>query len=195
MALSLLLFFTLFFAVAFLWPTLRLWKRDRVNALVLPRDDSVEGFVGTCFRGLIASIFLLLIMLSRGLPNDAVGTLPWLDSPISWAAGWFILAVALIWVVTAQAQMGASWRIGIDTASQTRLVSTGVFSISRNPIFLGMRASLLGLFLTLPNGFTLAVLLAGEILMQVQVRLEEPFLKATHGPDYADYSAAVRRWI
>ena len=36
MPLELLLFFAIFFALAFFWPTFRLWRRERVNALVLP---------------------------------------------------------------------------------------------------------------------------------------------------------------
>jgi protein-S-isoprenylcysteine O-methyltransferase Ste14 len=41
----------------------------------------------------------------------------------------------------------ASWRIGIDQSHRTNLVQSGVFSLSRNPIFLGMMLTLFGLFL------------------------------------------------
>mgnify|MGYP001490612632 CR=1 FL=1 len=66
----------------------------------------------------------------------------------------------------------------------------GVFRLSRNPIFLGMRLTLLGLFLVIPNAVTLAVLVLGNVLVQVQVRLEEAF-----GEVYARYREQVRRWI
>ena len=97
--------------------------------------------------------------------------------------------------LAAQAQMGMSWRIGIATAHRTDLVQNGLFSLSRNPIFLAMRVSLMGLFLALPAAATLALLCAGEILMQVQVRLEEQHLLASHGQAYADYRERVRRWL
>lgn len=91
--------------------------------------------------------------------------------------------------------MGKSWRIGIDAGAAPPLVRTGLFAISRNPIFLGMRVSLLGLFLVLPNAVTLAVLLVAETLIQVQVRLEEEHLQRVHGTAYATYRRSARRWL
>lgn len=75
------------------------------------------------------------------------------------------------------------------------LVRTGVFGRSRNPIFLGMRINLAGLFLVLPNAFTFAGLLLGEALIQVQVRLEETHLSSVFGGEYEAYRRAVRRWL
>jgi protein-S-isoprenylcysteine O-methyltransferase Ste14 len=195
MALELLLFFTLFFAAAFFWPTWRLWRRDRINALVLPYDDSVHGTVGRWFRGTLAAIFVILALMSFGAPETAFGSLSWLTNTWIGIAGWALLAFALGWVVLAQAQMGASWRIGIDPGAPQPLVGNGLFGLSRNPIFMGMRIALLGLFMVLPNAFTLAVLGMAEVLMQIQVRLEETHLERVHGRDYQNYRNAVRRWI
>ncbi|WP_237489227.1 methyltransferase family protein [Tsuneonella aeria] len=195
MALELLLFFSIFFAAAFFWPTYRLWRRERINALVLPYDDSAHGMVGRWFRVTLIGMSLFLAALALGLPPAAAGPLPWLEQPVVRNIGWGLLALSLVWVVAAQAQMGASWRIGIDAGTRLPLVTTGIFALSRNPIFLGMRGSLLGLFLVLPNAFTLAILLVGEVLIQVQVRLEEAHLLASHGPQYEAYRQSVRRWI
>ena len=43
--------------------------------------------------------------------------------------------------------MSNNWRIGIDEENNTELVTIGIFSISRNPIFFGMIISVFGLFL------------------------------------------------
>ena len=91
--------------------------------------------------------------------------------------------------------MGASWRIGIDAAAQPPLVRSGLFALSRNPIFLGMRLALLGLFLALPTGATLAILLLGEVLMQVQVRLEEAHLSEALGRNMKPIADSTRRWL
>lgn len=195
MAAPLLVYFAIFFAAAFFWPTWRLWRRDGVNALVVPFDDSAYGLVGRWFRLVLISIFILLGVAVAGLPLPLAEMPEWAESGISGAIGWALLAASLPWIVAAQARMGRSWRIGIDKSSMPPLVRSGPFGLSRNPIFLGMRASLLGLFLVLPNAFTLAILLVGEVLMQVQVRLEEEHLRAAHGPDYEDYRRSVRRWI
>jgi protein-S-isoprenylcysteine O-methyltransferase Ste14 len=119
----------------------------------------------------------------------------WLEYQTAKIIGLFLLFVSLIWIATAQMQMGKSWRIGIDTKNKTELVKNGLFSASRNPIFFGMRITLLGFFLTLPNAFLLLALVLGDVLMQIQVRLEEEFLRNTHGEKYEEYCGNVRRWI
>jgi len=70
-----------------------------------------------------------------------------------------------------------------------------LLKISRNPIFLGMRVMLLGLFLIVPNVVTFAILITGELLIQTQVRLEEDFLSRIHGQAYLAYQKQVRRWL
>lgn len=195
MTAALLAYFLLFFGAAFLWPTWRLWRRERVNALVLPHDDSAHGVIAARFRLLIASTFLLLVALAAGLPASALGHLGWLERPATAAAGWLLLLVSLVWIVLAQRQMGRSWRIGIDTGIQPPLVREGLFGRSRNPIFLGLRLNLAGLFLVLPNAATLALVLLAEALIQVQVRLEEGHLSAAFGEAYAEYRRAVPRWV
>lgn len=188
-------YFLISFAAAFVWPTLRLWRRERINALVLPRDDSAHGVVAAWFRGVVAATLLMLVALSAGLPRSITGPLTWLEAEAVAIVGWVLLGVSLVWIVAAQAQMGRSWRIGIDGETRPPLVQTGLFGRSRNPIFLGMRLNLAGLFLALPNAATLAPLLLGEAMMQLQVRLEEAHLSATFGAAYDAYRRAVPRWI
>ncbi len=195
MHIALFLFYVLFFAAAFVWPTWRLWRRDGVNALVLPRDDSPHGLVGNWFRLVLLALFGGLAAVALGLPPEVLGPLTWLQAEAVRGLGWAILLLSLVWIVLAQRQMGRSWRIGIDTRDQPPLVRTGVFAISRNPIFLGMRVNLLGLLLAFPNAMTLSACLLGEVLMQVQVRLEEQHLGRELGEAYGAYRSSVRRWI
>lgn len=190
----LLAYFALFFAAAFIWPTWRLWRLERRNALVLPFDDTAAGVVSKGFRLVIAAVFVWLIA-TQFVSSEWFGRLTALERPEVRLAGWALLAVSFTVIIVAQAQMGRSWRIGIDTSDRPRLVTQGLFSRSRNPIFLSMRLNLMGLFLVAPNAVTLAALAAGEVLMQVQVRLEEAFLSGALGADYAAYRARTRRWL
>lgn len=109
--------------------------------------------------------------------------------------GQVLLVIAFFWVLTAQAHMQRSWRIGIDESTRTELIHTGLFKLSRNPVFLGMRVMLLGFFMTIPNAITFTILVTGEILVQTQVRLEEDFLIRTHGDAYRTYQKQVRHWM
>ena len=192
---ALLAYFALFFLLAFFWPTWRLWKRHGTKANVLPHDDTAHGLVGKWFRATLVAIPIILILLVAGVAIEALGRLAWVESDLVRWVGWAILAVSLLWIIAAQGQMGRSWRIGIDSAAQPPLVTSGLFALSRNPIFLGMRFSLLGLFLVLPTGATLVILVLGEALMQVQVRLEEAHLIQVLGQEYEDYRRATRRWL
>ena len=106
-----------------------------------------------------------------------------------------LLAFALVWTIIAQGHMKNSWRIGIDTETKTELITSGLFQLSRNPIFFGMILSLVGLFLSTSNAFTGLFLILGYVLIQIQIRLEEEFLTEQHGTKYADYKQKVRRII
>jgi protein-S-isoprenylcysteine O-methyltransferase Ste14 len=97
--------------------------------------------------------------------------------------------------VIAQVHIKNSWRIGIDTNTKTDLITTGLFSISRNPIFFGVIVTLFGLFLVTPNALTLLFLILGYIIIQIQIRLEEEFLTKEHGEKYLEYKRKVRRLI
>jgi protein-S-isoprenylcysteine O-methyltransferase Ste14 len=191
---ALFLYYLLFFVSAFAWPTWRVWKRHGVNPLVLPRDDSAYGLIGAWFKVLLLGLLAMLGGLAFGVPERVLAPLDWLSLQPVETSGWAVLTISMVWIAAAQLQMGRSWRIGIDTREQPPLVQEGLFRLSRNPIFLGMRANLLGLFMVLPNAVTLAALLVGEVLMQVQVRLEEQHLNAALGDTYKTYALRVPRW-
>lgn len=56
------------------------------------------------------------------------------------------MGLSLVLMLVAQAQMGFSWRIGIDEKNRSTLVTNGLFGLSRTTIFLSLCITLLGLF-------------------------------------------------
>ncbi len=192
----LLIYFLLFFGLAMILPTYRTWKSTGVNPYKLGSSDNAHDYIGKNFRLVMITLFAV-ITLSAFLPNvfSFLLPIPFLANNSLITLGVVLLLLALIWVLIAQNHMRKSWRIGIDEDVKTELVQNGVFKISRNPIFLGMRIMLLGLFLVIPNAITLAILITGELLIQIQVRLEEEFLTRMHGKAYIDYQSKVNRWI
>ena len=119
----------------------------------------------------------------------------YLENPTLIKIGWGLLILSLILVWIAQSQMENSWRIGIDEKNRTQLVTKGMFGVSRNPIFLGIMIANVGLFLVIPNAFTLLIVSLSTISINTQIRLEEEFLKCEFGAEYEEYSKKVRRWI
>jgi protein-S-isoprenylcysteine O-methyltransferase Ste14 len=91
--------------------------------------------------------------------------------------------------------MSDEWRIGIDIENKVQLITKGLFSISRNPIFLGVIVLFVGLFLIIPNLVTVIILITGIIVIQIQVRLEEEFLFRELGEEYNIYMNRVKRWL
>lgn len=193
---ALLVYFLAWFTLVFVWRSWLVWRRTGANPLVLPSGDNADAYVGRAFKLVVASCAIVVTSLVL-LPNARrwLGAHETLQLAGVTYLGWVLLIAAFGWLLVAQAQMGASWRIGIDARARTALIETGLFSVSRNPVFLAMRVTLLGLFLVVPASATLALLVAGEILIQVQVRLEEQHLRALHGDRYAHYAERVRRWL
>lgn len=190
------LYLIVYFFAAFLWRSFVVCKKTGVNPVVFKGADDAHDFIGRIFKVIFALIIAVVLVYSLS-PEVYQYSVPirWLEHRwVTWV-GVALLLLSLAWTVLAQAQMGQSWRIGIDSEHRTSLVQVGVFSISRNPIFLGMTFTLLGLFLVIPNAVTLLTFVMGAVLIQVQVRLEEEFLGKTHGEEYSAYCRRVCRWF
>ncbi|MBI2330824.1 MAG: isoprenylcysteine carboxylmethyltransferase family protein [Chloroflexi bacterium] len=196
MKIFLLLYLLLFFGLAMVLPSYRIWKSTGNNPYKLGKSESAHDYIGVLFRlALIATA--VIVTLFAFLPNlyEYLVPIVYLTHPALPIIGVTLLCISVAWVLIAQIHMQRSWRIGIDEDVKTELIQTGLFKLSRNPIFLGMRIMLLGLFLVLPSAASLAVLVAGDLLIQIQVRLEEEFLTRTHGQAYLNYKTQVRRWL
>jgi protein-S-isoprenylcysteine O-methyltransferase Ste14 len=189
-------YFLAFIGLAFFWRSYRVWRTTGLNPIKLGRSESAHDYIGACFGALLigsASMVALFVFA----PTGYAYLLPvfWLSGPALAWAGVTLLTIGLIWIIAAQAGMGRSWRIGVDADSHTELVRRGLFAVSRNPIYLGMRVVLLGQLLALPNALSVAILLLGEVLVQIQARLEEEHLLKLHGSTYEAYRARTHRWI
>ncbi|MDA9343576.1 DUF1295 domain-containing protein [Algibacter sp.] len=167
-----------------------------MNPLTFNKKDDAHGYNGKVFT--VISFFELIVVVIYAfkiewykfllpfwyLENDTLSKIGW---------GFLILSLIVVWI--AQSQMANSWRIGIDDKNKTNLVTKGAFSISRNPIFLGIMIANIGLFLVIPNAFTLLIISLSTISINTQIRLEEEFLEREFGKDYLEYVKKVRRWI
>jgi protein-S-isoprenylcysteine O-methyltransferase Ste14 len=81
-----------------------------------------------------------------------------------------------------------------DNAS--RVVKSGVFRCSRNPMYLGMALLLLALALYQSHVLSFAWVAVYVIyLNRFQILPEERALEARFGDEYRAYAKAVRRWI
>jgi protein-S-isoprenylcysteine O-methyltransferase Ste14 len=76
------------------------------------------------------------------------------------------------------------------------LITTGVFHLSRNPMYLGFVLVLIGVALQLGTLTPWLVVIAFAVLMEVLfIRPEERMLEETFGQAFLDYRRRTRRWL
>ena len=84
--------------------------------------------------------------------------------------------------------------VNIDAASS--LVTTGIYAVSRNPMYVGLTALLVALALALSNAWLLlGPLFFIAFITHFQIVPEERVMLAKFGADYSAYRSRVRRWI
>ncbi|MFO7553554.1 MAG: isoprenylcysteine carboxylmethyltransferase family protein [Haliea sp.] len=76
------------------------------------------------------------------------------------------------------------------------LVTGGVYRFSRNPMYLGMAAILLGCAVTVGAASALLVPLLFMVIIEWRyIRPEEALLRGLFAQEYAAYCQRVRRWL
>jgi protein-S-isoprenylcysteine O-methyltransferase Ste14 len=80
--------------------------------------------------------------------------------------------------------------------NSTMIVSSGVYRITRNPMYVGMAFILLAWAVFLASPWALfGPLIFAAYITRFQIRPEERVLAARFGAEFASYQARVRRWI
>lgn len=84
----------------------------------------------------------------------------------------------------------------INPGDTTTIVQSGIYRISRNPMYLGMLLVLVGWGLFLANLAAMVVVPFFIAYMNAfQISREERILLAKFGPTFAEYMRTTRRWI
>jgi len=112
---------------------------------------------------------------------------------VGWvAAAVAVVAFALTWVCWIN--MGKSWRMGIDPNEKTQLVFNGPFAYVRHPIYGLSQVLVLAALAAWPSVVMLVIAALHMFFMQWEVRREDKYLVALHGPAYAEYMKHVNRF-
>lgn len=185
-----LLFFIIFFLLAFVLPTVRVYRLNGVNPITFKSSGDAHDLIGSYMK-----VLMLLVLVSslRALPFDVFHHFEFFNNENLVSAGWTLMIASLLFMCTAQIQMKDSWRIGIDENQKTVLRTIGVFGVTRNPIFAALIVALLGNFLVYSSVLNLILLIIGILLITIQIRLEEEHLLKMHQQDYVDYKNKVKR--
>ena len=91
--------------------------------------------------------------------------------------------------------MKDSWRAGIPGKERTTMITNGIYSICRNPAFIGFYLKYIGILLTFFNWVLLAFTLFTIIIFHLQILKEEEYLTMVFGAEYTEYKKRVGRYI
>jgi protein-S-isoprenylcysteine O-methyltransferase Ste14 len=161
--------------------------------------NGLRGASGFAARlgGLLLVLAALLCSLGPLLQlQGAIGPVRDLDGELAGIAGAALSVVGVVCTVLAQLAMGDAWRIGVDPAESTELVTDGPFAMVRNPIYGAMIPAFAGIALLAPNVLSLGGAVLLMLALEVHTRLiEEPYLLRVHGDRYRAYAARVGRFF
>lgn len=133
---------------------------------------------------LIVPIQLISIFLDYNFSNDYIRY-------IGISIGIIGDIVFLISVIT----MKNSWRVGISKNDKTKLITNGIYKISRNPAFLGFDLMYIGIVLLYSNVFTIIFSLFAIIMLHLQILEEEKYLEKNFKDEYTIYKSKTNRYL
>lgn len=110
--------------------------------------------------------------------------------------GCVITTVGVLIFIISVVQMKDNWRAGVQREDKTNLVTTGIYSISRNPAFVGFDLMYIGILFTFFNWYLCFATSLVLVFFHLQiVNVEEDFLVETFGEEYIQYKKKVCRYI
>ena len=174
-------------------------KRKGTKVFVLGKGKrGMVAFTEKSFLIFFPVWVLAILIHSLGIGNrilPVVLATPLFIHHISQIIGAALILTGLLVFSLALAAFKFSWRVGIDDETPGDLVTTGIFSLSRNPIFLSMNLYFLGTFLIHSNLFFLLCFACMALGIHFQILEEEKFLVRQYGDGYLRYMRRVRRYI
>jgi protein-S-isoprenylcysteine O-methyltransferase Ste14 len=166
-----------------------LMRRQGIEAMQFGKIDKTD-FVIPPF-----ALFYFYTVFAHAFNLPAVSKQEFFHEWVVSAVGVFLCFSGLLLLLWSLVSFGQSFRVGIDTNHPDKLVTTGIFAYSRNPIYVAFAFILLGQFLIFSNWILLIYLVAAIWLFHRQVIREEDYLKKHYGMEYLEYCNRVRRYL
>lgn len=134
---------------------------------------------------LLPAIEVVSIVFYTGSVNDVLRII-----------GLIILALGVVAFIVSVLQMKDNWRAGVQREEKTELVTTGIYSISRNPAFLGFDLMYIGIMIAFFNWYLCVATSLVMVFFHLQiVNVEEDFLIEAFGDEYIKYRKKVCRYF
>jgi protein-S-isoprenylcysteine O-methyltransferase Ste14 len=166
-----------------------LMRRKGIKAMQFGRIDKKDFLIPPF------ALFYFNIVLAAAVNFPTVSRQEFIHSAIVTWVGVLLCLAGLFLLFLSLVSFGRSFRVGIDQDHPDKLVTTGIFAFSRNPIYVAFGFVLLGQFLVFSNWILLVYLVAAIWLFHRQVSREEEYLRNHYGDQYLQYCDRVRRYL
>lgn len=117
------------------------------------------------------------------------------DTSLVKSVGIAVCFLGVICFLLAIITMKDSWRAGVDKTQETKIITNGIYSLSRNPAFLGFDLMYIGTCMVFPSILLIVFTIVAVMLLHLQILEEEKFLPSVFGEDYIRYKKNTRRYI
>lgn len=108
-------------------------------------------------------------------------------------AGLIILSIVVMFITLLHFR--SSLRFGMNKKNQGNLITTGIFSYSRNPFFLSLDLYFIGQAMVFPGYLFVVMALLAVTGIHFFIMKEEKFLWAYYREEYLEYKTKVRRYF
>jgi len=109
--------------------------------------------------------------------------------------GVVIISISLIFMLITLLNFRNSLRFGLDKNNRGKLVTSGIFAISRNPFFLSLDLYFLGIAVLLPNLFFIGFAVLALVGIHFFILKEEKFMVKNYDEEYLEYCRKVPRYL
>jgi protein-S-isoprenylcysteine O-methyltransferase Ste14 len=109
--------------------------------------------------------------------------------------GFAVLIASTALALWARFSLGTSWSVGAEVGGDRHLRTGGPYAVSRHPIYTGLVGMLLGTTLLAGLGQWIVLPVAGLIVAEVKIHLEEELLLATFPDRYPRYREEVPQLV
>lgn len=170
-----------------------------ITAIVAGRDSrglarvfEIAAFAGLVFW-MVEIVLYALHSTARVLPAVLHDQL--FESLALRVAGVILISGGLVVFILAFFNFGDSWRVGVDYETPGALVTRGIFSLTRNPIYVFINSWFIGTFLINGTWIFLVFAVLAIAAQHWQILREEEFLKKRYGDAYELYRKRTPRYL
>lgn len=146
----------------------------------------------------VASVGLSALLILRKVFTPHIGSLlsTGFSMPLVFQyLGITLASLSFIFLISGYWSLGNNWRVGTGDEEKKELITSGIFTFSRNPVYLFFNLFIGGLFLI--NGDYLLLVLSVAVLTSLHqlILIEERLLHKRFGTAYQEYTANTPRYI